>query len=262
MRPLQNRHAERTSARYCPKSPDYPHRNSVAPLFSSTGFSSPKQARAPDSCVPCSARLGQPGRAGGVAGSGAGAEGGACLRLGAGSGSARRRKFPGRWGRRTHPESLVSASPRRRQRGAAVEVSDRRSGMRCSSIPQGGGGEAVSLRRVRGGKPSWGAGGGAPRTGTAPQVLSGAAEVRVPRGKRSSRGRAAREWTQGQRASTGSSWSSGRPGRVWRRQGRGALGHPRSDPPASRLPGVAGRRRAPTLASGYTHLLQGCRERD
>lgn len=121
MRPLQNRHAERTSARYCSKSPDYPHRNSVAPLFSSTGFSSPKQARAPDSSVPCSARLGQPGRAGGVAGSGAGAEGGACLRLGAGSGSARRRKFPGRWGRRTHPESLVSASRRRRQRRAAPQ---------------------------------------------------------------------------------------------------------------------------------------------
>lgn len=191
-----------------------------------------------------------------------GRRGGACLRLGAGSGSARRRKFAGRWGRRTHPESLVSASRRRRQRRAAVEVSDPRSGMRCSSIPKGGGGEAVSLRPVRGGKPSWGAGGGALRAGTPPQVLSGAAEVRVPRGKRSSRERAAREWVQGQRASTGSSWSSGRPGRVWRRQGRGALGHPRGDPRASQLPGVAGRRWAPTLASGYTYVLQGYRERD
>lgn len=169
MHPLQNRHEEHTFARYCSKSSDYSHRNSVAQLFSCAGFSSPQQARAPDSCVPYSARLGLPGPA----------RPGACLRLGAGSGSARRRKFPGLWGRRTHSESLVSGRLRRRQRRAGLEVSDRRPGMRGSSIPKGGGGEAVSLRPVRGGKPSGGAGGGALRAGTAPQVLSGAAEVRA-----------------------------------------------------------------------------------
>lgn len=149
------------------------------------------------------------------------------------------------------------------QRSSEAEAAPRRTGGEWRPggdarllHPKGRGGEAVSLRPVRGGKPSWGAGGGALRAGMAPQVLSGAAEVRERLGKRSSRERAAREWAQGQRTSTGSSRSSGRPGRARQRQERGAPGHPRSDPPASQLPGVAGRRRAPTWASGYTHVLR------
>lgn len=130
MHPLQNRNAEHTFARYCSKSPDYFHRNSVAQLFSGAGFSSPQQARAPDSCVPYSARPGQPCPAGGVAGSG----GGRASAWGRGRGVQGGGSSRGRWGRRTHPESLVSARLRRRLRRAGLEVSGGREGMRGSCI--------------------------------------------------------------------------------------------------------------------------------
>lgn len=251
MHPLQNRNAEHTFARYCSKSPDYFHRNSVAQLFSGAGFSSPQQARAPDSCVPYSACPGQPCPAGGVAGSGGGVP-----PPGGGVGECREAEVPAGGGDGARTRSHLSA------------------------LVWGGGCAAPDWRWVAAGR-----GCAAP----ASKGKRGRSGLLAPSARReaqlgSRRGRASRG-----DGSSGAFWSGGGERAAWeeelpgkggagvgarpedehwkfpelgsavrarQRQERGAPGHPRSDPPASQLPGVAGRRRAPTWASGYTQVLR------